>query len=89
MFLKLLGFLDVTAGLSFLFLPHDTLQGISFFFGMYLILKGLIFFRSFVSLLDMVCGGVMLLALVIPLPSLFLLFALWPIQKGLVTLLTT
>ena len=62
MIIKLFGIMDLLSALLLIFLKYDIGKSIAYIFIFYLIIKGLLFFGDFNSILDIVAGIFMFLA---------------------------
>jgi hypothetical protein len=82
MFIRLLGFFDLLAGLLLILLRYHIGEGVALFFGIYLIVKGIIFIHNIVSFMDILAGIMMLLAAHDFYFSFTWIFVLWLVQKG-------
>jgi len=86
--LWVLGFMDILSALSFVLLKFEMFETLAVVCIFYLILKGLLFFKSFVSILDIVCGIVLALAYFGSFPFLWWVCALWLLQKGIFSIIS-
>lgn len=88
---KLLGFIDIIAGLLILasFYHLDFPRGMAIAFGICLILKGIVFIMNFFSLIDIAAGVLLVFALTSSVPA-FILVALAAFLglKGLASLIS-
>lgn len=93
MLVKILGFLDIIAALSFIsFIFYSTglvSKTLFVIFAFYLILKGLAFSinRDKISLLDILCGLLAVFFLVIPIKLILIIGSIYILQKGVFSLL--
>tara|TARA_Y100000034_G_C6909095_1_gene422962 strand:+ start:105 stop:371 length:267 start_codon:yes stop_codon:yes gene_type:complete len=62
MIIKLFGVMDLLAAILLIFLKYAIGQNIAYIFIIYLIVKGLLFFGDFNSIMDIICGIFMFLA---------------------------
>lgn len=92
MFLKALGILDLFAVIIFILHTYTPFKLITLLIicGIYLLSKGVIFllFGNFLSIIDIICGIVLLVSLLFVLPKLIVMIVcIFLIQKGLFSLI--
>jgi len=85
MIIKLFGVLDLFAALVLFLLGFGIWKTLGIIFGVYLILKGLVFL-SFVSMVDILTGVLMILAGSGNYINFSWVFIFWLVQKGFVSL---
>jgi len=86
---KLLGLLDILAGIAIGLLIFGSRSGWIIAAAVYLIVKSIMFFGG-ASIVDMLVGGTMLYAFLNPVSNLILIImALWLIQKGVLSVTLT
>ena len=86
MFAKILGILDIIAALMFIFAKLGIFKLMVVILALYLIVKALAFISDIASFIDLTSGVYLLLILLGVSPILSLLFFLWLLQKGLISL---
>lgn len=85
-FIKLLGILDLLAGITLVSVNFGYLDKLSLFFGVLLILKGFFYLKSFVSSLDILSGIVIFIAVYGYFNIITWLVVIFLIQKGIFSL---
>lgn len=85
--IKLLGFLDVLAAIN-LILIKFSFDSLAILFSIYLIIKGLVYIKDLISIVDIICGVVILMAFYGYYNIFTWLVVLWLLQKGIVSLLS-
>lgn len=96
MLIKILGILDIIAGLLFFIDSAFNKSGwfpekIILYIGIYLLIKGLLFVFTLdlLSIIDIICGGIILLSLLIHIPFLIVfLVVFFLIQKGFLSIVS-
>ena len=86
MFAKILGILDIIAALMFIFAKLGIFKLMVVILALYLIVKALAFISDIASFIDLTSGVYLLLILLGVSPILSLLFFLWLLQNGLISL---
>lgn len=85
MVIKLLGLIDVVAGLIILFYNLGLASQVALLFGVFLIIKGLLFF-DFIGFFDILLGVFMVFGLINDSGFFSWLFVVWLLQKGFFSL---
>ena len=89
MILKLLGIFDILAGISLILLNVNLpLMKFVWIFAIYLIIKGIVFIKDIGSLIDLVAGIFIILAIYNILTSFSWIFVIWLIGKGFFSLMS-
>jgi len=78
--------LDIIAAIMFVFAKFGIFKLMVVIFAVYLILKALAFLSDIASFFDLAAGVYLLLMLIGVSPILSLLFFLWLLQKGVISL---
>jgi hypothetical protein len=89
--LKILGIIDLIAGIGFLLTKMGMPEGTALFFVFLVLAKGIIFIKNPVSWLDIIASFFILLFFIFPALSFLgfaaLISAIWLLQKGLFSLI--
>ena len=85
---RILGLMDVMAALLMMTITFDVFSSwrVALVFSAYLILKGLAFRKNIFSILDMICGAYILLALIYPVLLLAIPLSAYLLIKGFVSM---
>lgn len=86
MLLKLLGLLDLFAGITLFVMKFGVGRKLSLILGILLLIKGVLFITTLASIPDLITGVIMVAAASGSFHIIYLLFALWLLQKGLFSL---
>ena len=82
MLVKLLGIVDLFAGVVLLLLRFGFGTDVALWLGIYLMVKGVVFIANVVSMMDILAGIMMVLAAFDFYFSFTWVFVLWLLQKG-------
>ena len=88
MFIKLLGIFDLLSGIVLILLRFNLIKWGALVFAGYLIIKALFFIRDISSLVDLLAGIFIILAVLGVYNILTWIFVAWLLQKGVFTLLS-
>jgi hypothetical protein len=81
---KIMGFIDIFAGIIMLLAQFGIVKGyILFSLGLYLIIKFIMFFGDFMSVIDGIVGIYLILMLLVTFSAISILFAAYLIIKGI------
>lgn len=86
MLLKILGLLDLIAGITLFVMKFGIGRKLSLILGILLLIKGVLFITTLASIPDLITGIIMVVASYGNFHMIYLLFALWLLQKGLFSL---
>ena len=82
MIVRLLGFLDLLAGITLFLLRYHIGETLGLVIGLFLLAKGVVFIMNVVSIMDILAGLVIILATQGHYFFFTWIFVLWLLQKG-------
>jgi len=85
--IKVFGLLDLLTGMTLIFMYFNLLKVVGAILAIYLIIKGLLFIKNVVSIVDIICGILILFASLGYFYYLHWVVVVWMIQKGIFSFL--
>ncbi|MBS3141205.1 hypothetical protein J4405_03615 [Candidatus Woesearchaeota archaeon] len=86
MILKLMGLIDLLAGIGLVLLKYDMFQTVVLVLGLLVLIKAVMFFGSVISFIDIACFLVIILASFGIFNFISWIAAIWLFQKGFFSL---